>query len=508
MDMQRIGYSGRDSSPAVATGDTEGANWQSACWQRFVSFPQACINFISGAVQSASCSGITIPEYSIAPYVVDDLLLKKVEDFRGKGIVNQMIDDRQQGNLAENKSFQAGLSTQKNNMLVAIAHIRQLYSMEGSEERVLASIASDLFDVNDSDVFFVIGYRYSLIASFIHQKYCQDYPENCLRLKFKQGITCDELNRLPFHLMKTDYSVFRRELLSSLQTFCWGDISTEYPSRFGVRKLLDKSERCIPYPEFNELSKDFFLASVPIGFHVCGLTREPWVMADGFAHCPYMFLLHDVGHAVLYEGLRELANSSMEESINKERELNILWSERLNSIIKLLYSSDPALSKHLKEVIFVQTHELAGAHSSLFKDNPYTDFFSASAFNTLETREDARAYLWLMNFYGFIRDKGGMEAVQSMSPGKLISDFEDQVALDQDEVESLYAWRQLMLHHPRGIKDFLGTRDVGLYFSHCFDCHVDAKRFVAILKGMLNSHDFLLSDLPQACHRIFEPVSL
>lgn len=387
------------------------------------------------------------------------------------------------------------MSLQKYNLSQAVDKIKHRYpGLEKNEQLMLDKLVGQAWTVDHIDDFVLLGSQFALVTTFLHQKYFPDFPPGYQGVDFKAKVTCQQVFDLPYDKMIDHPDSFLSEL-SQLASETWED---DYVFRVhALSELLKRQRPLVLYPGFDELAEPFFLQCFPLGFFPLGLTAEPYVMADALPHSPAQFYFHDQAHAALVK--RDCTMGLMKEGEEEGyREKNKVYLRLVNNILAALKPEDKELCDSLVRVLVCKNHEFAKPFWKIFErpdSARLADVFDNTQFNSMTSKKDMEAFLWLDGFVQYIRRQPSLEGVLATDPNTLVSEYGQDKPFTEDDVRRLYAWKKLskspqdfLLRVVPGQENFCPSLPKYEVIKHCLGvCYKYPEMLLKPLKKSLDS---------------------
>ncbi len=141
----------------------------------------------------------------------------------------------------------------------------EVRSFEGAYDQLITEVRA----INEIDKFVVFSFKFSRIATFIHQKYYSgDKPGNYRGVEFKSKTSCLDLNFLPYEDLMGDPKT--RRFQRALGKYLAGGIEASgMLKECGyINHLLNGARTYALYPEFDIAGKRDLLRVIHLGIHV------------------------------------------------------------------------------------------------------------------------------------------------------------------------------------------------------------------------------------------------
>ena len=381
-----------------------------------------------------------------------------VELFSGKGldIARKIVAQRTKMGL---ESCSVPLfNHQQKKCIAALVQISRRYKLSTEEQSVFRSLTDEVQTIKDIDSFVVFAYKFSLITTFIHQKYYTGNwrPANYVGVKFRPEASCTDIYSLPYEKLLSEpgdeYSKsstsFRFALIQHLNDECVSK-SLLKDSHLILKLLKGECSHAL-YPEFDIAEKRDLLRLIHLGIHVLALTAEPWFEADGRSYAPILALMHDVVHTHNIDVAKRVKVNKKSITDSEVREQEIVYGEACQLLLDELEAKGHPLYSAMVDVLFSMIHEAPHFYTELVRDmEPQNKLFfhvslGPDPFNDIRSKSHMSAFIWLSTWFNTLKVHDPKGTSQEKLSELLVKQT-DCFSPDEALVDKLFGWRQLEL---------------------------------------------------------------
>jgi hypothetical protein len=415
------------------------------------------------------------------------------------------------------------------NAKIAVDEIIRLYpDMESDELACIQELAKDLLSVKTLDQFTLFGLKYTLMTTFLHQKYQATLPDDFCGLDFRKGTTCRKLMELPYDTLlpkKRSEDDARETLLIALthvlreKAFFVNPLTQSTRSSFNqhfyscLRDLkdllnMDSKKEFAFLPVFTPVSASFEIEAIPHSLHTLSLSPEPFMSLAKQTIPPSLRFMVEAHFAHQLELQKTASSKRCQPFEVKISELMRLFCERHRE-------TDPEYWSCLQYTLHYLLTIRRFNYSDLI-ENPsllMTDVFE-SRFK-MDSPESLKARCTLETFFQYLKDRSHKD---SNEPEAIMADFQLKKPLIDLEVraQELFAWRQMALRENPAIAELLKSsktakickdpilRDQAFTILLTYTFQQDKRKFLEQISKKLQKNQLHKLDLPDEFRRLYK----